>query len=938
MKRNPHGIRIALMALVCLLLVSGCATTTRRTSSIMDLLQSDDPSAIDSFFANLDQINKPIDDERFKEYKGLYPLHVAVMRNQLGNVSKFLYRGADPNVKDPTGKTPLRYAVDRQKFEMVEILCARGADPFLPDAAGVTPARVALEKGSDMVDAMFNSRNLNESGPDGRTILHLAADALQEKVVRMLLDKGASVQKQDKALKTPLDTVLLYPDRIEAARIAEMLIQKGANPSYPEFAWFAQAVRATDYQSARFENGNTALHEATRRYQYGFAQFMLDQGIKPDSRNAAGETPLHSAVKSGWIAGAQLLLDRGANPNARDSQDNTPLHMNMPAPARLQMISLLLSRKADPALKDSHGNTVLHKAVLNSYEPPVVEALLAAQSPVDAQNNDDDTPLILAVRLRRLEYVPLLLAAKANILKRNRAGESALSLSITRGYEAVDSIVQPSNVMQTDEEGSSVLMVAVSQQASPAIVRLILSKGADVNTTNKVGDSALHLAVRNRLKEQALILIEAKADIFRYNAALENPLFLALSATPAPLDWFFTPQVLAARDDKGETVMHHAARKNLPEGITYLAQKGATLDARNIMLETPLHIAARSDAVEAGERLIQSGAPLSAADVNGDTPLHAAVNAGALKSAQLFIRLKAPLDIQNYAGETALHIAARRNAAGIVNTLCANNARVDVADAKGMTALAAAAAAGSLESAQALLAVGSAIDTRDTTGSTPLLRAVESEHAGLIRLLIQKNADIFALNARKVRPFTLAMQKNALIQREFLDPALVGRTDSNGDGMLHVLILALASPEQLEAALKAGAGLETRNSQGTTPLAFALTRLKDGVSPDTVLLLIRNGASPFAANADNETPLGIIFGLQPTQRRAFLKALLDKGTVDYLGDTVLHHAVRMGREDMVRELLELGADPAVRNRKGETAGDIARSRGLSALATLLGAK
>ena len=47
------------------------------------------------------------------------------------------------------------------------------------------------------------------------------------------------------------------------------------------------------------------------------------------------------------------------------------------------------------------------------------------------------------------------------------------------------------------------------------------------------------------------------------------------------------------------------------------------------------------------------------------------------------------------------------------------------------------------------------------------------------------------------------------------------------------------------------------------------------------------------------------------------------------GDTSLHIAAAMGRRKLTRLLVECGTDPEVRNKQGETAGEIAVRRYIS---------
>ncbi len=912
--------------------LGGCATTlaAKNEVTLNDLVIKGDFEGIRKFYSNQEELNKPSTKE---PYVGLYPLHIAVIRGDVKIAEILIVLGAKVDNKDLSGKTALRYAVDRKQADMVKMLVDRGADPFIADVGGTSPAQMALQSDINILDAMFNSKNINNTGPDGRTILHYAADALMPKEVDMLLSKGASVQIKDKADRTALDLVLLYPDKIEAAQIAEKLILKGANPSFPEFSWFAATVRAPDYNAVRFSNGNTPLHEAISRYQSGFALFLLLNRIDPDLKNLNGEAPLHLAVKSGYVEGAQLLLQNRANPDILDAHQNTPLHLTIPSARRLEMVKLLLSYKANPALMDNQGNTPLHKAVMQFYAPEIVDTLIQAGAPVNAQNAKGDTALILCARTEHYEYAKSLIEAKAEIFKMNQAGENALKIALSKGYKAVDNIVLPSNVNQSDDNSNSVLMTAVSLKAPADVLKLILSKGADPNARNKAQDSALHIAVRQNYAEQGVVLLDANADIFQYNAQQENPLFLALTAKPAPLEWFFRPNVIAARDANGDSVVHHAARKNLPEGIAYLIKKGASLDVLNNALETPLHTAAKYDATDAIQYLVGAGSSLKAADIKGDIPLQSAVLAGAAKATEQLIAAGSPVNSQNYSGETALHQAAKNNNSPIVRLLTAKGAQMEIQDSRGLTPLADAAAYGAYDAASDLLKAGSLIDTRDNSGSTPLYQAVSGEHIALVRLLLVNNADIHALNARGLSPFKLSLMKNSQITAEFYADKLINTPDSNGDCVLHILLNGGMSQDLLLAALKNGANPNARNAKGDTPLMLALRRN----DLNAAIALINGGASLFMSNADNVSPVSIIFSMDVGARNKLLSAV-GVNEADYNGETLLHYAVRANNKDAVLDLISLGADRGAKNRRGETPLDLAQAKGYQEIAALLANK
>jgi ankyrin repeat protein len=923
-KGLPTKTLIVIMTLIGSLLVS-CAGTppVQKQMSLSDLVKKGDLDGIRKFYANQEQLNQ-------KDADGLYPLHYAVAKGDPQIAEILIVLGAKPDVLDPAGKTPLRYAIDRNETAMAKMLVDRGANPFIADASGFTPSEAALNAGSDMISAVFNSKNINTSGSDGRTVLHMAADRLMEKDVALLLSLGASAQIKDKADRTPLDLALLYPDKIEAAKIAELLILKGATPSFPEFAWFATTIRSADYSTVRFSNGNTPLHEAVSRFQYGFVAFLLVKQLDPNIKNLQGEAPLHIAVKTGWLDGAKLLLQNNADPNIRDAKNNTPLHLAVPPAMRLKMTQLLLAFKADPALKDNDGNTPLHKAVKLAYEPAIVEALIGAGAPVNSANLEGDTPLMLCVSAGNYQYADALIKGGADIFLKNLKGESPLSLAVARGVDAVDKIVLPSNVLQRDNSGNSVLISAIVLKGSPEVVSLILSKGADPNVRNNSGDTALHVAVRQKLSAQALLLLNAKADIFIANSNQETPLFLALTAKGGPLDWFFIPVVLSARDTNGDTVVHHAARKNLPDGIDYLVKKGADMNAVNNARETPLHAAVKSDAADAARYLIANGSDLLARDINGDTPLNVSVLWNAKTCLQVLVLSGADLNARNFSGEAPLHQAVRKQNSDAAIYLLDRGADHEVRDNRGFTPLAVAGMTAQTDIAQALIKAGATVDSRDNSGSTPLYYAVDSGKLDIIRLFVHSDADILARNAIGDYPLALSLKKGSTVLRELLTDSTINRADSEGKTPLRHLIDARVSPEILAIATSSGADASSRDRYADTPLHAAL-KLKD---TENAIFLIKSKADIYAPDKDGITPVSLMFAL-PSDTVRNLVTASGVDAADTMGETLLDHAVRAANADMVQLLLSMGAKKDLKNINNETALDIATTKNLTSIAAML---
>jgi len=897
--------------------------TPEPPATLASLIAAGDQEGIKTFFSNQEQLNAP-------DAKGSYPLHNAVERESVQTVEMLLALGARIESKDAQGRSPLRLAVDRGGADCARVLAERGADLFSVDATGTTAAEAALAKGGDIVAAVFNAATVNAKGADGRTPLHIACDRLLENAASRLLEAGADPNARDKAGAYPLDLVFLHPDRIEAARIAESLAQRGAASTLPEFSWFVQAAKAVDYGSVRYEDGATPLHQATSRRQKGFLQFLLARKANPNIRDGSGAAPLHEAVRSGWLEGAELLLKGGADPNVLDGFKNSPLHIALPEEGRDAGVALLLRYGADPSLKDLNGNTPLHVAVQVGYPVSMIQALIDAQAPVNAANSAGDTPLHVSLRAKRYELAGALIRGGADLYLVNGRNESPLSVAVESGIEALEVTVTESNVKARDNFGNGPLAIAVGLKAPPDAVALLIAKGADVNARNNAGDSALHVAVRSGLRAQGEALLLAKADIFSANVRGESPLSLALTARGGPADWLFTPASIVSRDSNGDTPLHHAARRNLAETLDFLLSKGAALDAQNSAGESPLHVAAMADSAEAARRLMAIGAPAAARNSMGDTALHSAVLWGARKTLPVLVAAGADLNARNSAGETPLHKAMVKKDRESLKYLLERGADVDAQDNRGLSPLAAAVRSGALDIAKDLLAAGAKPGIRDLGGRIPLYSAVDAADVEMTKLLVGAGSDILARDGEGASPFSLALRRGPALLSALLTAQNARRSDPDGRTLVRLAVDARPSAEALDLVIASGSDIGACDRFAATALHAAL-RLGDKESASK---LARAGADCFARDKDGETPASLAMTAGVDAFKA-LVAAAGVASRDKLGNGWLHYAAVAGNVEAAKIAIAAGADKSVKNAMGEIAADVAAKRGKADLAALL---
>jgi ankyrin repeat protein len=385
-------------------------------------------------------------------------------------------------------------------------------------------------------------------------------------------------------------------------------------------------------------DGMTALHWASYQDDLETAELLLRAGADAKAASRHGVTPLSLACTNGNAALVRLLLRAGADPNAALPGGEAPL-MTASRVGSLASVKALLERGANVDAKDDRrGQTALMWAAAEGHAD-VAETLITAGADFRLRLTSGFTPLLFAVREGRSSVVRVLLKAGADAndtvpMDRKRgyggrlppAGASALLLAVTNAHfqlaaDLLDAGANPNG----DLTGYTVLhaITAVRKpgvgdndpapegsgtMGSIELVKTLAAAGAELNARmmrranlantrfNEIGATPFMLAALTADAELLNTLAALGADTKLGNADNTTPLMAAAGlATRSPGEDAGTePEVLEALkvlldlgadvnavDNNGETAMHAAAYKNLPEVVKFLAAKGATIELWN---------------------------------------------------------------------------------------------------------------------------------------------------------------------------------------------------------------------------------------------------------------------------------------------------------------------------------------------------------------------
>jgi ankyrin repeat protein len=229
---------------------------------------------------------------------------------------------------------------------------------------------------------------------------------------------------------------------------------------------------------------------------------LLKYGANTNITDQDGKTALMEAASKGSLEMVKMLIENGADLQITDEWGWTAL-FRVEAPQLEKKFAFLFEHGANFSHRDSEGNTVL----LNSIKRNISQAAILIKNycKVNVQDQDGDTPLILAVKYRSFELVKLLVENEAKIDIQNEAGENALSLAldpmpfprILPGYAseeiALYLLENGANPNICDTSGKTILMKSAEERL-PRLMKALIAKGVDVNAVDDFGKNALFYA------------------------------------------------------------------------------------------------------------------------------------------------------------------------------------------------------------------------------------------------------------------------------------------------------------------------------------------------------------------------------------------------------------------------------------------------------------
>ena len=359
---------------------------------------------------------------------------------------------------------------------------------------------------------------LSTKDSSGNTALLIAVQSKQPKAVHLLTKMSkTAINTRSKDGLTPLMKASL----LNELKSASYLLRKGAkinlkdakgNTAYS----FSEVKKNTKMMSLLEKHGARISKENKRR-------------IPSNIKRKAGQWPI--LITSAWRGQNDILLrllKNKKNPNITDSDGNTAL-MRAAERNNLKATKLLLKHSASVNKKNNKGLNALMIAASNK-NTNILEHLISKKAKLNLRDKNGMSALMHSASTGGIRNFKILLKTKANINYIDKKKRSLIKIAQDGSQSSIISYMIDNNTIHLNKIKLKELLLDAADNGNIQIIKTISSKGVNLNSTDKNGNTALMMSASKGFYNTSKYLLRKKVNVNAKNNNGNTALIFAAQA------------------------------------------------------------------------------------------------------------------------------------------------------------------------------------------------------------------------------------------------------------------------------------------------------------------------------------------------------------------------------------------------------------------------
>lgn len=369
-------------------------------------------------------------------------------------------------------------------------------------------------------------------------------------------------------------------------------------------------------------------------------ELLLNDSSEVNAKDGGGRTPLHIASEMGYVQMTIFLIMMGADVNAGDEKGYTPLHLAT-IKGKVEVMKILIKNSANVnAANIDNGNTALHLAVDAGHEK-IIKILLMEKANFIAKNKNSQMPLHLAAKKGNLKIATVLTEVGSRVVQ-DIEGCNPIHYAIRNNNIDIVKLLLKSNTFDALFLNTICPLKCSVEQGYPHMARLLLQKGAPVNSGDKNKNTAMHFAAIEDKPEIGKVLTEFRADINLQNELEDTPLHLAaLHGNLSMAKFLVHSNAKTELKNKDGLTPLEVSMKNGQSKVFEFLFQNAQLRQSTYYLTSLLHYSSEVGQLGITKLLLEKyDIDVEAEDDNGMTPLHISSKNGHFELTKYLLKSK----------------------------------------------------------------------------------------------------------------------------------------------------------------------------------------------------------------------------------------------------------------------------------------------------------